>query len=96
MRECQKAEMYFELINELSIIYVIHHYFSLAASRIDSWQPARNSVLHRRIDFLENVIKQIAVHMAMDLFQRQRDNSRDIDQNSASGACGNEDEEQQV
>ena len=62
-------------------------------SHIDSRQPISNSVLERRIDCLENAIKQIAAHMG--LFQRQDqhgDNSRDVDRNSASGACGNEDE----
>ena len=42
---------------------------------------------------MENAIKQIAADMS--LFQRQDqhgDNSRDVDWNSASGACGNEDE----
>ena len=49
---------------------------------------------------MENAIKQIAAHI--DLFQRQdqhRDNSRDVNRNSASDVCRNEHEareEQQV
>ena len=45
------------------------------------------------MDCLENAIKQIAAHMS--LFQHQdqhKDNSLDVDQNSASVACGNEHE----
>ena len=39
------------------------------SSRIDSRQPTSNGVLDRRIDCLENAIKQIAAHMG--LFQCQ-------------------------
>ena len=49
---------------------------------------------------MENAIKQMAAHMGLFQCQDQhRDNSCDVDQNSASGAHGNEDEvreEQQV
>ena len=60
------------------------------SSHIESWQPPIDGVLDRRIDCLENAIKQIAAHMG--LFQGQdqhRDNSRDVNRNSASDACGN-------
>ena len=66
--------------------------------RIGSRQPTSNSVLGRRIDCLENTIKQIAAHTG--LFQRQvqqGDKSRAVDWNSCSRE--NEDEvgeEQQV
>ena len=70
------------------------------SSRIDSRPSTSNDIPDRRIDCLENSIKQIAAHMG--LFQRQGqlgDNSRDVDRNSATGAHGNEHEareEQQV
>ena len=70
------------------------------SSRIDSGQPTSNGVLDRRIDCLENAIKQIVVNMGLFQHQDQHgDNSHDVDQNSVSGAHGNEHEaceEQQV
>ena len=69
-------------------------------SRINSRQPTSDGVLDKRIDCLENAIKQIAAHMG--LFQHQdrhRDNSLDVNRNSAGDACRNEyegREEQQV
>ena len=63
------------------------------SSRIVSRQPTNNGVLDRRIDCLENAIKQIAAHMV--LFKRQDehgDNSRDVDRNSVSSSRENEHE----
>ena len=70
------------------------------SSRIDSRQPTSDGVLDRRIDCLENAIKQIAAHMG--LFQCQEQHislSCDVNRNSASDAREDEHEareEQQV